>query len=220
MFPRKINIKSATLFTLIVAVLFLAAVMMFAYITHEIVFEKEEAFDQRAFEVFTKISTPLIIEISKVLAFLGSPYFFIPAYCVIIGWLVFEKRRVEALHVFIIAVTSTILLHSLKAIFGRQRPHLPLFDELDNYSFPSGHALSSFIFSAVLIRLIWLGNWSRSIKISICILLVLWSLCVGISRIILRYHFASDVLAGFLVGFAWAILSFFVQNRITKRSPV
>lgn len=213
----RINIKSATVFTILIAALFIGSLIAFAFITHEIVFEKEEEFDREAFRIFDKVSTPFILQASKAFAFLGSPYFFIPAYSIIIGWLLFQKRRIEAFHIFIIAVTSTILLHSLKTIFGRRRPDLPLFEELTNYSFPSGHALSSFIFCAVLIRLIWVGNWEKSIKWSLCILLLAWSLAIGVSRIILRYHYASDVLAGFLVGFAWVLLSFYVQFRLTRK---
>jgi undecaprenyl-diphosphatase len=214
----RINIKSATLFGIIIALLFIGSLVLFAFITHEIVFEKEEEFDQKAFQIFSRYSNPVTIEISKILAFFGSPYFFIPAYVVIMSWLFFEKRKREALQVFIIAVTSTILLHSLKAIFGRRRPDLPLFEELTNNSFPSGHALSSFIFCAVLIAIIWKGSWRLAVKIPLCFLLLSWSLAIGISRIILRYHYASDVLAGFLVGFAWVIIAFYIQTRLNKGS--
>jgi undecaprenyl-diphosphatase len=215
----RINIKSVSLLAIIVGALFLVSIGLFAMITHEIVFEKEKEFDHEAFELFKEWSTPATIKISRILAYMGSPYFFIPSYFIIIGWLLFIKRKVDALHVFIIAITSTLLLHSLKAIFGRQRPELPLFEELTNYSFPSGHALSSFIFSAVLIGLIWKGGWRLRWKLSLSILLLTWSLSVGISRIILRYHFASDVLAGFLMGFAWVMFSFYIQRKIIKPAP-
>jgi len=220
--PRKkrmrINLRSISLLTIVTVILFLGSLGLFALITHEIVLEKEEEFDHAVFQFLEQHTTPFMIRVSEILAYLGSPYFFLPAYFLIIGWLLVVKRKPDALHVAIIAITSTVLLHTLKRVIGRERPALPLLEELTNYSFPSGHALSSFIFCAVLIWLTWKGNWKRSVKIILCLFLLSWSLAIGVSRIVIRYHYASDVIAGFLMGFAWVILSFYIQRKIGPRN--
>ncbi|HEX2607298.1 MAG TPA: phosphatase PAP2 family protein [Flavisolibacter sp.] len=106
----------------------------------------------------------------------------------------------------------------LKNIFRRHRPEFPLFKELSSYSFPSGHALSSFVFCSVLIWLTWQTHWKPGWKWVLTILLVAFSISIGISRIVLRYHYASDVVAGFSLGFAWVLLSLWVQQKFRPKS--
>jgi undecaprenyl-diphosphatase len=48
------------------------------------------------------------------------------------------------------------------------------------------------------------------------LLLLLFALSIGISRIILRYHYASDVLAGFCLGFVWALLSLWLLKMFRR----
>jgi len=105
----------------------------------------------------------------------------------------------------------------LKQFFHRHRPDLPLVKTLTNFSFPSGHALCSFIFCSVLIYLVDKGNLSLRWKWIFSVLLILLSIIIGISRIVLRYHYATDVLAGFCVGFAWVIFSLWLERKLTPR---
>src|SRR5258708_15093795 len=105
----------------------------------------------------------------------------------------------------------------LKEFFHRHRPALPLLKTIPNFSFPSGHALSSFIFCSVVIYLIDKGNLNIKWKWAFSVLLILFSICIGISRIVLRYHYATDVLAGFCVGFAWVIFSLWLERKLTAR---
>jgi undecaprenyl-diphosphatase len=46
--------------------------------------------------------------------------------------------------------------------------------------------------------------------------LVLLVLFIGISRVYLRVHYASDVIAGFCVGVTWLLLSIWALGKIEK----
>lgn len=95
---------------------------------------------------------------------------------------------------------------SLKLVFSRPRPDL--FESLitaSNTSFPSGHAMGSWAFALalalVLARLApplwaWLGG----------VLLVLFAVAVGMSRIYLQVHYPSDVLAGWAASTVWVLV--------------
>lgn len=48
------------------------------------------------------------------------------------------------------------------------------------------------------------------------ILLLILILMIGVSRIYLRVHYASDVLAGFAMGLIWLVLSIWVVRRIER----
>ena len=52
------------------------------------------------------------------------------------------------------------------------------------------------------------------------VFLVLLALLIGFSRIYLRVHYTSDVVAGFCIGFAWMMLSIWVLERMKKKSDL
>ena len=203
--------------TVLVALLFLISIFIFAYLAHEIVGENETAFDERAFHFLSVYDSPGFIRLNRIFTFFGASYFSISAYIVLLVILFASGRRHDGINVAIIAVTSTLLMFSLKNFFHRKRPDLPLIRTLHNFSFPSGHALSSFIFCSVLAYLVWKGGLSLAWKWVLSILLTLFSLCIGISRIVLRYHYATDVIAGFCLAIAWVILSLWIEKRLTLR---
>jgi undecaprenyl-diphosphatase len=201
--------------TLLVSVLFIISLFVFGYIAHEVVAEDEHSFDDAAFAFFSAHTTRGLINVMRIFTFFGTTYFIIPAYVVLIVFLLFTRRRSDAINVAIIAASSTLLMLALKQFFHRQRPDLPLIKTLTNFSFPSGHALCSFIFCSVIIYLVDKGNLQLKWKWIFSILLILFSIVIGISRIVLRYHYATDVLAGFCVGFAWVIFSLWLAKKLT-----
>ena len=57
-------------------------------------------------------------------------------------------------------------------------------------------------------------------KYVIGILLLLFAILIGFSRIYLRVHYTSDVVAGFCIGLAWMLLSVWVLERMKRKSDV
>ena len=203
--------------TLLVSLLFIVSLFVFGFLAHEVVAEDENSFDNAAFAFFSAHTTRGLVNVMRVLTFFGTTYFIIPAYVVLIVVLLLVRRRSDALNVAIVAASSTPLMLGLKQFFHRQRPDLPLIKTLTNFSFPSGHALCSFIFCSVIIYLVDKGNLDLKWKWIFSILLILFSIVIGISRIVLRYHYATDVLAGFCVGFAWVIFSLWLEKKLTSK---
>jgi membrane-associated phospholipid phosphatase len=203
--------------TLLVSLLFVVSLFVFGFLAHEIVGENETAFDEKAFHFFAGFSSPGFINVNRVLTFFGASYFSISAYIILLTILFLSGRKTDGINITIIAVTSTLLMFGLKEFFHRKRPDLPLIRTLDNFSFPSGHALSSFIFCSVLVYLVWKGKLSQTWKWVLSVLLILFSVSIGISRIVLRYHYASDVIAGFCLALAWVIFSLWLEKKLTSR---
>ena len=213
----KDRLGEITLKTALAALLFLFSIFIFSFLAHEIVQEDELSFDQKAFGFFSGIASPSFNQFMRSVSFFGASYFLFPAYVSVIVWLLVKRKKNDAINLAIIGASSFVLLHFLKRIFQRNRPHLPLFEDLKNYSFPSGHAVSSFVFCSALIVLIWKGNLSPAWKWIFSVFLLCFSILVGVSRIALRYHYASDVLAGFCFGFAWVFIFFLVAKKISEK---
>jgi membrane-associated phospholipid phosphatase len=213
---QKLPIKGIPLRAFLISLLFLLSILTFGILAHEIVAEKEDWFDSRAFSFLKGYSTPAIIQFFRFMTFFGSTWFVFGVYCLIVIYLLVKHRREEAINIAIIAISSSLLLFGLKDYFARHRPEAPLFEALTNYSFPSGHALSSFILCFVLVLLIRRSGWPKGLKISLSILLLIISILIGISRIVLRYHYASDVIAGYCAGFAWVILCNYVMKKFRR----
>ena len=149
--------------------------------------------------------------------FFGSGNFLFPAYVVLVGYFFFTRKFIYGINIAIIGLTATALSNVFKEFFHRQRPAMPLVEGITDYSFPSGHALSFFVFCSVLILLVQNGNWKTFFKRLASVLLFLLALLMGISRIILKVHYPTDVIASFCLGIAWVILSFWLLTLLDRK---
>lgn len=206
-------INQLTVKSLFIAGLFLAFLFVFAFIAHEAVYENEVSFDKRINIFLSLHSTPYMIQIMRGFTFLGSFYFLLPAYFILIGYFLFNKKTAYAISISIISFSSTLVMFGLKQLFHRQRPPLPLIKDIAGYSFPSGHALSSFIFCSILCYMIWKGSLLPIWKWIFILLLLLVAVTIGVSRIVLNVHYATDVIASFCLGIVWVIVSFVILKK-------
>ncbi len=123
----------------------------------------------------------------------------------IILFFVFKDKRFAIIsfgNLGLIFIINQILKYS----FSRERPiEWMMIDEV-GYSFPSAHAMVSAAFYGMLFYLILQTKISKRKKIGWGIGLSLTILLVGLSRIYLGVHYASDVVGGFLMAFAYLLI--------------
>jgi membrane-associated protein len=133
------------------------------------------------------------------------------------GLLVARRRR-EAV-VFAVAMSGTaVLVVGIKYLVMRARPGpADLLGPIDHgYSFPSGHTLFSAMFLSMVLWLLFphLAPRWRAVAVATALLL---GFAVGASRVYLGYHWATDVLASWLIATAWLGL-LYVALRVFGRS--
>ena len=205
----------------LVLVLFLVILFVFVAITHEIVLEHENGFDQNISQVISLLVSPFATRLMEIVTFFGSPNFLFPAYLVLILYYLFRKKIKLALDITMIGLSSTGVLFLFKDIFQRQRPLDPLIRNVTGFSFPSGHSFSSFTFFGLLIFILWKTGLKKAWKILVTIILFLFAATIAFSRVYLRVHYPSDVVAGFCLSIIWLMLSLWILHRADKKtSPI
>lgn len=91
----------------------------------------------------------------------------------------------------------------LKELVQRPRPEDINLVVETGFSFPSGHSMVAMAFFGLLVWLVWHYERDRTLRLACCAGFSLIILLIGISRIYLGVHYASDVLAGFCISLAW-----------------
>lgn len=117
-------------------------------------------------------------------------------------------------------VGGTVISTALKALFDRPRPQLTGVAEVFTSSFPSGHATVS---AVVFLTLgVLLAERAKTLPARILYLAgaALLTISVGLSRLYLGVHFPTDVLAGWSLGAAWAILCLAIARALRSRGQL
>lgn len=112
-------------------------------------------------------------------------------------------RKKLAIFCLINIILNNLLNNGLKFLMMRIRPNILRLIEIGGYSFPSGHAMISMAFYGLLIYFVYRLKYFKNIKILLYCVFVLIILLVGISRIYLGVHYASDVIGGYLASLAY-----------------
>lgn len=159
------------------------------------------ALDARVFQLLYGRGSPVLTATMVVFSMLGSGW----SMLAILPLLGHARTRLFARHLLGVLVITAILVFVLKAIVMRGRPvtvfegvRAIALDSPTDYSFPSGHAAGSFCFALFVTRALD-GAGVRGGR-AMSIAAIVFAACVGVSRIVLGFHFPIDVLAGEVLG--------------------
>lgn len=123
------------------------------------------------------------------------------------GLLIFKQKFRETLHILIAGFGAAALSFIMKSYFERPRPiSIPHLVDVQGYSYPSGHSLaSSAVYFTFAVLLCHYFNRKRERVTIVSFASALIGL-IALSRIYLGVHYASDTIAGVLLGIGWAAL--------------
>ena len=197
-------------------VIVMVSMLSLVVIIWEVFFEQDNAFDLRIFEYLSFRVNDRNTAVMQFFTFLGSYMFLIPAY---LGWFALYwfagGQKSYVARMLTITVGNVLVMFGLKYIFSRQRPLVPLITEVPGLSFPSGHAFLSLTFFAMIIFAFApeiAVKWQRLLLQGILMLVIL---LVGFSRLYLRLHYATDVIAGFCFGFLSMVLLTWLTGKLS-----
>jgi undecaprenyl-diphosphatase len=153
------------------------------------------------------LGSPSFEEAVRDITALGSFAVLTMVTIIAVGFLIALKRYAEAGMMAFAAVGGQILSETLKATFDRPRPDLVAhIVDTTSASLPSGHAMMSAAIYLSIGALLARVQSQRRLKTYIHVTALVLTLLVGMSRVYLGVHWPTDVLAGWCLGAAWAIL--------------
>lgn len=129
------------------------------------------------------------------------------------------RRRLVA-HALVVAMGVEGALawqYVVKQIMARPRPSFTLMTET-GFSFPSGHATLAAAVAVLMIVMVIPQIRFRYRRLLLTILVIVTAILVGVSRVYLGVHWASDVLGGWTLGTAWVLAVVAVFSRELGRS--
>jgi undecaprenyl-diphosphatase len=150
---------------------------------------------------------------------LGSVTILVALVVVACGYLLLRRRALEAFLLVLATGGGLAISQGLKAFFERDRPpEMYRAAEVLNQSFPSGHAMLSAVVYLTLGAMLARAEARWRIRIYILSLTILVALLVGVTRVHLGVHWASDVLAGWCAGAAWATACWLLDRWLRRRA--
>lgn len=161
---------------------------------------------------------PLLVKIFLWVTLLGK--WWVVAVIVLVVIIIFYlKGHKKYINLFFLSEGGSFLTGFLaKIIWQRPRPSNMAVSTEYFWSFPSGHAILAVSLYGFLIYFFWKTLKKQSHKITVLFFGLLVIIAIGFSRLYLGAHYLSDVLAGYLVGIFWLVISITVANQ--KFKPV
>ena len=162
--------------------------------------------DQKIFDVIAPDISEGDIRFMQSVSMLGNHLFLIPVSLLFILYFFLINKKWMCIRMAVVMISSVLLLFTLKNLIQRDRPASPFVEGIANFGFPSGHAFMSVTFYGLLIWYAATYLKNKWIQYFIILLLLLLIILIGYSRIYLRVHYTTDVIAGYCFSYIWLIL--------------
>ncbi len=129
-----------------------------------------------------------------------------------------RQRYWQEVKALVFATLGILLLvdEVLKPLFDRSRPFKPrLVNDLSPDSFPSGHAAGNLVFYfymsfIIVARYPHLAKYLYGLSSTLVLL-------IGFSSVYVKAHWATDILAGYIFGYFWLLISLGLLNFSTRK---
>lgn len=201
---------------------------LFVALAGEVHEGETEAFDRAVILAFRSagdpgdpIGPPWVEEAVRDVTALGGNVVLTLVTLLVIGFLVIARRPGSALLVAISVAGGALLSFGLKLGFDRPRPDLvPHGATVYTTSFPSAHAMLSATVYLTLGALLARLQLAFRLRLYFLFASAFVTLLVGLSRIYLGVHWPTDVLAGWAVGAAWAMLVWLVALMLQRLGKI
>ena len=185
----------------------------FGFIAQEVAEGKQLSFDRHVAFALRNSGNPAVPkgpawlqEAARDITSLGSTVVLGLMTFAVVGYLFLAQRAAIAWLILIAVLGGVALNNLLKFAFARPRPDFVTHTvRVFTTSFPSGHATLSAITYLTMGALLARTQPSFTMSLYLLSLAIFLTVIIGLSRIYLGVHYATDILGGWCVGAAWAM---------------
>ncbi len=212
----------------------LLAIFGFIQIADEVVEGDTDAFDtwmvrsmRQSDDLAVPIGPPWIQEMGRDATALGGVGSLTLLTVIVSGYLLLDRKPRMMWFMVSATVSGWLISSALKYMFARPRPEIvPHLSIVHTSSFPSGHSMLSAVVYLTLGSLLAATIPTIKQRVYVLSVAILLTALVGVSRVYLGVHYPTDVLAGWIAGFAWALLCWLVarwmqrHHQLEQQDPV
>lgn len=202
----------------------IAGIVAFVALASEVREGETQAFDEAVIRWMGENHSPLLDAAVVEVTALGTGIVVLMIVVVAGLFLTLTQHKYSAILLIVATAGGLVLNTVLKLGFDRPRPDVIVHGvDTVSSSFPSGHAMSSAIVYgtvAYLAARLHRRRWARWLVMLFAFLVIV---LISLSRMYLGVHYPSDVVAGVVVGLAWAAFCMAtleaIQRLAVRRAP-
>lgn len=172
-------------------------------------------FDLSVTKTIQSINLWLFEKIIWFVSILGNPHNMVWVIGITSLFMFFRNLKKEAIFSSLSAASGAVIGMLIKILVDRPRPAPDTVNVLvwfSDKSYPSNHVLVFTIYFGFLLYLLLSKTLRKSKENFLVLVFALLIASIGISRIYLGAHWASDVLGGYVLGIIWLKLTISVYN--------
>lgn len=197
--------------------LLLIIIVPFLQLCYQTIIKDYYPFDLEIYEILEARRNPLLDFVFTNIYRLTGTYF--TGSIVLIALIILIRQRYwQEVKALVFATLGILLLvdEVLKPFFDRSRPPKPrLVKDLSPDSFPSGHAAGNLVFYFYM-SVIITAQHPKLAKF-VYGLSTLIVLAIGFSSVYVKAHWATDILAGYIFGYCWLLISLMLLHFLSSR---
>jgi len=227
---RPINLMKSLLgrvetLTLVAGLALVSALWAFVALADEMIEGDLHAFDERLLMALRKagdpsdpIGGPEVQTMMRDVTAMGGITVLTFLTITVLVYLVLRRHAASAVFLGVAVVGGQLVSHLAKMGFDRPRPDLvPHGVDVSTASFPSGHSMMATVTYLTLAVMLARQERRWSVRAFYVGVAAAVALSVGISRVYLGVHWPSDVLAGWTLGTAWALMVWLTARWLEHR---
>lgn len=157
-----------------------------------------------------------VVDASHVLALVGEFIAVGSAVALALLVLLWLRRWWGAIRLGVVMVANEAVTGAAKILFARPRP-LDAIEVEATFAFPSGHAARGAVLAVLVVWFATRQLRGRAVVAGLVAAGASWALAQAAGRLVLRVHYASDVVGGIALGAAVACFALVVSVEAERR---
>lgn len=159
-------------------------------------------FDANIQTMMIKTVTNSRTQVMEAVTFFGSPAVNIVLIILIAIALWLNRQKLLSIWIICVQLSGSAIALLIKEVVHRARPNFQILKDT-GFSLPSGHTFNTAILVLTILFVLVPLVQEQEVQLVVSLLSIVWFCVVAFSRVYLRDHFPTDIIASLLLALAW-----------------